>query len=340
MTSIRVQSPTRVDLAGGTLDLWPLYNFVGGASTINIAIDIKTEAHIDLIRGNEINWISDDLQLKKKYSDFKEALLDPDPWVRLFQVQLQYWKKFFVSVSGQQMNGVSVRTKSDSPVGGGLGGSSSLTISLLKAFSKAFDKSHFTDIHHLVRVAHNLEAQILNTPTGTQDYYPAAMGGLNILNYSSDGIFHQAHPVVGTDLEKHFLLMYTGKAHHSGLNNFEVLTQAVQKKTQTLEALFELKEISNRTIQACESQSFSELPSLFQLEFKARIKLAPAFSSPEIEKLHQLALQSGAEAVKICGAGGGGCVLIWVEPANRKRVIEACQNAGFKALPAKPVDLI
>ena len=68
MKSIVIKSPTRVDLAGGTLDLWPLYNFVGGAVTINIAIDIMTTAEITPLEGGKIELISDDLQFQKSFS--------------------------------------------------------------------------------------------------------------------------------------------------------------------------------------------------------------------------------------------------------------------------------
>jgi D-glycero-alpha-D-manno-heptose-7-phosphate kinase len=217
-----------------------------------------------------------------------------------------------------------------------LGGSSSLTISLLKAFNQ-FCKGVLNDVHQMVKVAHNIEAQVLHTPTGTQDYYPAASGGINLLHYTSDGIEQEVLDRETSILAQNFMLVYTGKAHHSGLNNFEVLMKAVQKDPQTMGALWDLKQISEETAQAVRGGKWAELPALFQREFKARVKLAPAFSSPEIDKLAEVSLQAGAAAVKICGAGGGGCVLVWTEPSARERVKSACQAAGFQVLAAKPV---
>ncbi|RYF31225.1 MAG: hypothetical protein EOO38_31710, partial [Cytophagaceae bacterium] len=122
---IHIKSPTRVDLAGGTLDLWPLYLLVGGsASTVNVAIDIYTHAILESRDDAAIVLESKDLQLKKEYGNLAEALADTDPRMILLQTQLRYW---------QPKQGFSLVTKSDSPVGGGLGGSSSLTISLMKA---------------------------------------------------------------------------------------------------------------------------------------------------------------------------------------------------------------
>lgn len=327
MSSVIVRSPTRVDLAGGTLDLWPLYNFVGGASTINIAIDIMTTAEITPLEGGKIELISDDLNFRKSFSSLKECLDDTDTKLSLLKTQLQYWKP---------QQGFRLQTRSESPVGGGLGGSSSLTISLLKAFNQ-FCSGNLTDTHQMVKVAHNLEAEVLNTPTGTQDYYPAASGGINILTYSSEGIEQEILDSETSILAQNFMLVYTGKAHHSGLNNFEVLTKAVQKDPQTMKALRDLKIIAIETTEAVKKGNWKSLPDLFQREFKARVALAPAFSSPEIDKLAEVSLQAGASAVKICGAGGGGCVLVWTEPSARERVQTACQGAGFQVLGAKPV---
>lgn len=325
---IHIQSPTRVDLAGGTLDLWPLHLFLGGAVTVNVAIDIYTHATIESRTDQKVLLHSKDLNLSKEYKNLREALDDGDARMSLLQTQLRYWKP---------REGFELTTKSDSPVGGGLGGSSSLTISLMKAFAKL---THFTfkNNHHIVQVAHNIEAEILNTPTGTQDYYPAVSGGLNILKYGHDGIEQEVLPVEDSPLAQHFLLVYTGKAHHSGLNNFEVMKGAVTKDPTTMKALRDLRDVAVRTETAVRSGHWSALPDLFREEYAARVRLAPAFSSPEIETLREVSLRNGAEAVKICGAGGGGCVLIWAPESKKEGVASACQKAGFQVLPTRPVN--
>lgn len=328
MKPIIVRSPTRVDLAGGTLDLWPLFNFVGGAKTVNVAISIFTTAEITPLADSTIELISDDLKFQKSFKNLDECLKDGDKKLDLLKAQLRFWKP---------QQGFRLQTRSESPVGGGLGGSSSLTVSLLKAFGQ-FCQKPINDVHQLVKVAHNIEAEVLHTPTGTQDYYPAASGGINVLEYTQTGITQEVLSRETSELAKHFMLVYTGKSHHSGINNFEVLTRAVQKDPKTLGGLHALKEIAEETADVVEKSKWSELPQIFQREYKARIALAPAFSSPEIEKLAEVSLQAGAGAVKICGAGGGGCVLVWADPSVREGVSTACKKAGFQILDAKPVE--
>ncbi len=327
MKPILVQSPTRVDLAGGTLDLWPLYLFIHGAVTVNVAIDVYTLAEITPHDGARIILESKDLNLHKEYSNLQEALSDQDPRMILLRTQLRYW---------QPQRGFSLRTSSQSPIGGGLGGSSSLTISLMKAFSQ-FTQKKFHDIHQMVHIAHNIEAEILNTPTGTQDYYPAASGGMNILKYNQNGVTQEVLPQLDPEFSEKFMLVYTGKAHHSGLNNFEVMKDAVLRDPRTVKALLDLKEIARETEKVCREKRWSALGALFRQEFEARVRLAPEFSSPEIEKLNDVSLHSGAEAVKICGAGGGGCVLVWCPSSRQQGVAEACQKAGFQVMDAKPL---
>ncbi|MFZ4405579.1 MAG: galactokinase, partial [Pseudobdellovibrionaceae bacterium] len=254
---IKIQSPTRVDLAGGTLDLWPLYCFLGSAVTVNIAIDIYTQ--VVLQESDLVSIESEDLAVKKSYNTVKDFLQDPDPTLSLLKSQVHFW---------QPQKNFTLKTSSQSPVGGGLGGSSSLTISLLKAFS-VFCKKDLGDVHKNVHVAHNIEAQVLNTPTGTQDYYPAFSGGLNILNYTMGGIQQKVLSAGTLGLSDHFMLVHTGKSHHSGLNNFEVFKRAVVKDKNTMRCLHELSEISKNVASVCENNNASALPDLFRQEYSA-----------------------------------------------------------------------
>lgn len=324
---VKVQSPTRVDLAGGTLDLWPLYAFVGGATTVNVAINLWTECAMEPHpEGVEIH--SADLAKSWSFAGRESLLSDPDP-------QLSFYRTLFEAVP--ELDRVSVRTRSQSPVGGGIGGSSSLLISCLKA-AHEFTGQILPGVVDLTMWAHQLEARMLRTPTGTQDYVPAIAGGLNLIHFSDTKITHEVLPVTGTPLETHFLLVNTGRSHHSGLNNFDVLSRTVNRDEVVFAALQELRVVANEMVTSIRARDWSAVPSLFARELDARLKLTPKFSSPEIEKLHDLSRQEGAAALKICGAGGGGCVMIWVEPQARERVIHACQSAGFQTLNAAPVD--
>lgn len=324
---VHVKSPTRVDLAGGTLDLWPLYAFIGGATTINVAISVWTECEM-LPNKDGIELQSEDLKKTWSFADRQALQNSSDPQVGFYQALFE---------AMPALDRVKVRTRSQSPVGGGVGGSSSLLISCLKA-GHQFLNSHLPGPIELTIWAHQIEARMLRTPTGTQDYVPAITGGINLIRYSDRGVTNEVLPVKGTPLETHFLLVNTGRSHHSGLNNFDVLSRTVNRDEVVFQALVKLQEVSEEMAVQIRQGIWSNLPSLFHRELEARLQLTPKFSSPEIEKLHDLSRQEGASSLKICGAGGGGCVMIWVEPKFRERVSHACQSAGFQVLNAAPVD--
>ena len=337
MTTLTViKSPTRVDLSGGTLDMWPLYNFVGEATTINLAIDIWTKAEVRKRVDSSIKLQSLDLKKEWSFDSMELFLCALDPQLTLYQ---KVFERFRYDEAGFKVLGLGfeITTSSESPIGGGLGGSSSLLITLLKTIYFLIGKKQKT-VHEIVNLAHNIESEILRAPTGTQDYYPAMTGGLSFIEYTAEGIQQKVIAVDETPFKDHFLLVYTGRTHHSGLNNFEVLKSAVEGDANVLAALKKIKSVSDLMAQVIVNKQWDELPRLFREEYDARIQLTPAFSSPEIQKLSEICLSAGALAVKICGAGGGGCVFVWVPPKQREKVVQVCQNEKFQCLNAQPVN--
>ncbi len=324
MFDLEVKSPTRVDLAGGTLDCWPLYLFLDNPVTVNVAIDIFTYAHLKERDDLKVELHSNDLNARKTYASLNECLADKEPAFELVRAHLEFWKP---------KKGFSLSTRSDSPVGGGLGGSSSLCISLLKAFSAWMD--HPLPESDMVRIASHIEAQILLKPTGTQDYFPPIHGGLNFIQYGVPGPRAHVHPIDQEVFRDRFLLVYTGRSHHSGINNWQVIKQWLDGDEKTRSAMSRLADISKQMKLAIEENRVSDLPKIFAQEYEARTMLSEGFSSPEIRKLNEIAKSEGAIA-KICGAGGGGCVLIWCPDRQIEKVKAALAKTEFQVLPTRP----
>jgi D-glycero-alpha-D-manno-heptose-7-phosphate kinase len=323
---IKIQSPTRVDLAGGTLDCWPLYLMVGDCMTVNLAIDVMTGCELNPRSDKKIEVEISDLKFKKSFADLGAFLSATDPELLLVQKVLDYFRP---------ADGFNLKTSSQSPLGGGLGGSSSLCITLIKAFNGWL--GHTSSLYEMVTLASNLEARVIKTPTGTQDYFPAIQPGLNIIHYRAAGVKLEPLSVPLDELGKNLLLIYTGRSHHSGINNWQVIKSVIEGDSHTLQALREIAQISAETAEACRQQQWSKIPQLFRFEFDSRVKLTASFTSPEIERLKKLTIAEGADAVKICGAGGGGCVLVWAEPKHHERIISACQKNGFQPIKIRPV---
>jgi D-glycero-alpha-D-manno-heptose-7-phosphate kinase len=322
-----IQSPTRFDLAGGTLDLWPIWALLGKATTINVAIDIYTHCWLDPLATSEIKIESVDFKKKWTFKNIDEFLKSTDPDLLFFQAHIKHW---------QPTQGFSLKTQSDSPVGGGLGGSSSLSVSVYKAFMLWLGPE-VDNPHEIVRQCSNIEAFILKTPTGTQDYYPPVLSGLNIIDFDFHGPQVQTLITHQEEIAKRFVVVYTGKSHHSGINNWQVLKKFIEGDKHTESALLKIAEVSKEMKQVCLKGQWEKIPQLFDREFEARQMLAESFMSEEISKLKEISVQLGAEGFKICGAGGGGCVVIWTTPEKNESVRQEIQKRGFRVLNTQPV---
>lgn len=324
---VDMRSPTRVDLAGGTLDCWPLHVFVGPCVTVNLSIDVMTGAVLDPLSTPEIHLDVSDLNYTKTFANLQALLASNDRELCLVQAILRYF---------QPKQGFRLKTSSQSPVGGGLGGSSSLCISLIKAFLLL--EGRHLGVYETVTLAHNIEAEIIKAPTGTQDYFPALVPGLNLIHYNAQGPRLENLDFPASYLAKHLMLVYTGKAHHSGINNWEVMKSVIDGDPKPLKALKKIADISSRMAKVCRTQEWGMIPALFDEEYEARTELSAGFTSPEIKTLHKLILQGGGDAVKICGAGGGGCVLVWADPSKHESLEQACLKGGFQPIKFQAVE--
>lgn len=318
MFDCSLRSPTRVDLAGGTLDFWPIFLMLKDPVTINVAIDIFTYCRIKQRADQRIVIHSEDLNIKKEYTNIQDLLKDSDESLGLIKSQIEYYHKFH-----SLKVGFDIETKSESPVGGGLGGSSSLCISIIKCFNEMLDVKMNT--YEMVELAHNLEAKVLKKMTGTQDYFPAILGDVNIIDYTPKGPAVRKLSVPQKLFDSKFILVYTGRSHHSGINNWHVLKEFLDGNASIIKSFERLNSIAHQVVEVFENKKWTELPKLFREEFKARCELSLEFSSPEIEELSKVAERHKAIA-KICGAGGGGCVLLWCEDDNKEEVIRAIQE--------------
>ena len=116
--------------------------------------------------------------------------------------------------------GFEVETHSESPAGAGISGSSALMIATTAALARYTAAS--SDREQIRVIAQNVEAQPIKVPTGCQDYYPALYGGVSAIHLDPDGIHHAAVRVAPEDLDRRFVLVYTGAPRKSGINNWEV----------------------------------------------------------------------------------------------------------------------
>ncbi len=320
--TIIAQAPCRADLAGGTIDLWPLYLFHPGALTLNFAVNILTTCRITPLKGKSIHFRSVDTRREEQFANF-DALRRARRFRHALAARLV---QFFAPKEG-----LLVETDSESPAGAGISGSSALMIATTAALARFTDR-HLT-LEQMRVIAQNVEAQIIAVPTGCQDYYPALYGGVSALHLDADGIHREAVPVTPEEIESRFVLAYTGAPRQSGINNWEVLKAHINGDKRVFRNFERIAEIAGGMHRALVHSDWDELARLLREEWKLRRTNAPGISTPLIDKLIKIAGKHGGRAAKACGAGGGGCVIFLVEKGAASRVATAIGDNGGRVLP-------
>jgi len=320
--AIIAHAPCRVDLAGGTIDLWPLYLFHPGALTLNFAVNILTECRITPLRGKTIQLRSLDTKREESFASL-DALLA----ARRFRLPLAaHVIQFFLPKEG-----FLIETDSESPAGAGISGSSALMIATTAALAR-FTGRHLT-LEQMRVIAQNIEAQIINVPTGCQDYYPALYGGVSAIHLDVDGIHREAVPLMPEEIESRFVVAYTGAPRQSGINNWEVFKAHIDGDKRVFRNFERIAAIAREMHRAMIAADWKEVARLLREEWKLRRTNAPGITTPLIDRLISVAGKQGGLAAKVCGAGGGGCVVFLVEKGTASRVATAIGDAGGRVLP-------
>lgn len=318
---ILATAPCRADLAGGTLDIWPLYLFHPGAVSVNVALQILTACKITPHAGREIVLISHDMQRQESFATLDD-LLAPQSYAHPLAA---YLVRFF-----KPQGGFTLETHSESPAGAGISGSSALMIATSAALARLTERR--IDIEQLRVIAQNVEAQLIRVPTGCQDYYPAMYGGVSAVRLDIDGVRRESIPVSLDEMDERFVLFYTGAPRQSGINNWEVFKQHINGDERVVRNFDEIAAIAQSMRSALAAERWDGVEKLITEEWILRRTNAPGISTPLIDMLIEVAQRNGARAAKVCGAGGGGCVIALIEPGTRPRVEKAIREHGGQPL--------
>jgi D-glycero-alpha-D-manno-heptose-7-phosphate kinase len=315
---IDASAPTRIDLAGGTLDIWPLYLFHEGAQTLNAAISLRARCSIRPRPGGGLLIVSDDTGARvdvRHWSDLRESAE-----LRLLGRLLHHF----------QVDGLELRTRCDSPFGAGIAGSSALNIAVCGALAR-WTRQDIPD-DRLLQIAMNVEAQAIDVPTGAQDYRPALYGGISAVELGVEGIRRVALPVAADELGARLVLAYTNASRNSGINNWEVTKRHIDRDRDVQDRFGRIRDIAVAMRCALEAGDWREVGRQVAAEWDNRKGLAPGVTTPGIDAMLEAARAAGAFGGKVCGAGGGGCLFCIGEPADVPEIRRALAGNGARVL--------
>jgi D-glycero-alpha-D-manno-heptose-7-phosphate kinase len=311
---IASSAPTRLDLAGGTLDIWPLYLFHDRAQTLNVAIRLYARAVITPEDTGRIAIVSDDAGTSVEAADW--LALDPHGPLPLLARLVRYFRA----------ESLCLTTRSESPMGAGIAGSSAMTIAVCGALAAWTGVT--LEAETMLALAQNIEAQTINVPTGVQDYRPARYGGISAVELAVDAVRRVALDVDPRQLEARAVLAFTNTSRDSGINNWEITRRHIDGDRDVFDALERIRDVAVAMRAALVRGDWPEVGRQISLEWEHRKALAPGVATPTVDRMLAAARAAGAVGGKLCGAGGGGCLFCLAEPADIPAVRVALAAAG------------
>jgi D-glycero-alpha-D-manno-heptose-7-phosphate kinase len=312
---IESSAPSRVDLAGGTIDIWPLYLFHPGATTVNFALSLRAHCRIETRDDDRVILESRDRNLAFETRLDRIDDLFAEERLGLISKLVHFFKPTV---------GFHLIANSEVPAGAGLGGSSALDIACVGALNLLVGNRY--EQRKFITVAANIETTVIGVPAGFQDYYPALHGSVSCLHFRPDGIEREALAVNIAELEQRVVICYTGEPRLSGINNWEIFKRHIDGDREMFQMFEGIRDSAKRMREFLLADDWDHVAVSMRLAHPNRKRLAPNITTPQIDALIEKALANGAEGVKVCGAGGGGCIA-FLCAKGRKAEVERALNA-------------
>lgn len=306
---IEASAPTRVDLAGGTIDIPPLFLFHEGASTVNFAVDLLAKCRIETRDDDVIVLESVDRGVTFETSLDRMGELKNEPRLELLSKLVYFFRP---------ETGFNMITESEAPAGAGLAGSSTLNIACIGALNKLVGDRYSPD--RFIPIAANVECQVIKVPTGFQDYYSALHGGAASIHFAPDGIRREPLDIDLKTLEERTVVLYTGEPRNSGTNNWEITKRHIDGDRELFDIFEGIRDDAAKLRLALIAGDWTEVGEILKLAFPHRKRLSPMITTPHMDDLIETALGHGAIAAKVCGAGGGGCIAFFCEDGKKTSV--------------------
>jgi len=320
MSDIVVQAaaPLRISFVGGGTDFPHWYELHGGAvlsATIDHFVTVTLQPRDD----DRIKIRSLDLEQLVQYH-----LEDAPVYDGVMDLP-----KAAIDRIGMH-RGVDLDIRSDAPPGSGLGGSSALVTAVVAALAAFHGLSLTRD--ELAKVSYAIEREDLGIAGGWQDQYAAAFGGFNLIEFSSDRAtvtpVRAAARVLAT-LRSNLLLCYTGRVRTNlGLIDTQIRLFR-EGREETVQGMKQLQATAYEMRDAVEAGDVDALGEMLQEAHESKKRMNPQIAEgTPIEGLFEAARRAGAVGGKICGAGGGGYLLLYCKPERQPAVRGELERLG------------
>lgn len=325
----RARAPLRLGLAGGGTDLSPYCDTFGGA-ILNATIDRYAFASIIPRDDGKVVFEADDIGVSETFDV-------GGPLHGELVLHKGVYERMIADYNGGDRLSVTIKTTVDAPAGSGLGSSSSLVVALVDGLRAVLGAP--LGNYDVAKLAFDIERVDLGLSGGRQDQYAAAFGGLNFIEFlQQDRVIVnplRVSDAICNELESSIVICFSGRSRKSA----EIIDQQKSSlnatNVATLEAMHQLKADAAEMKRALLIGDIDLMAEILNHSWRAKKATAKAVSNDMLDNMFDLAMNNGALAGKVSGAGGGGFMFFLVHPENRYRLIEALNAAGGKASPIK-----
>lgn len=324
---VRARSPLRLGLAGGGTDVSPYCDDFGGA-VLNITIPRFAYAFVSLRDDNQITFEASDIGVAETY-DCKDSI----PLDSLLTLHRGVYERIVKDYLNGHRIAFNIVTHADAPPGSGLGTSSAIVVAMVDAFREFLGLP--LGQYEVARLAYEIERIDLGLIGGRQDQYAAAFGGTNFMEFlQNDQVIVNPLRINQTnidELEASMLTCFTGQSRISSIIIEEQSSNMTERKDDVIAALHELKADAISMKSALMAGDIPNIADIMQRSWQAKKRTAKSITNPHIDEIYQLALQNGALAGKVSGAGGGGFIIFIAQPEARPQLIKKLNEAGALA---------
>ncbi|MEE8502926.1 MAG: hypothetical protein V3T26_00560 [candidate division NC10 bacterium] len=316
-------APTRIDFAGGTLDIPPLYLFHQPALTINVAISLYATVTVRQSQGRGIRLVARDQDKQAFWASASQIDWRQD---RFLELMARFLRAF------APRSAIEMTTDCQAPAGAGTGGSSALAIAATAALARLGEGRMARP--ELIEYARAVETQTIRVPTGYQDYYAAVYGGASVIEFGLAGIVRRsaAGGEFLDELERHLVVVYTGKPRFSGANNWQLFQRHISGDPKVVRFFERLKSNAVAMRDAFLDRDLRAVADMLNEDWAVRRAMLPSMSTPVIDSLIRMSRRAGALGARVCGAGGGGCIAFLVDPASRPRLEKLLAGSRARVL--------
>jgi D-glycero-alpha-D-manno-heptose-7-phosphate kinase len=314
---VRARAPLRLGLAGGGTDTSPYCDQYGGY-VLNATIDRYAYAVLEDLGEPVIRFNATD-QGKSETLPLTDRL----PLDGGLILHRAVYNEIVKTYNNGSPLAVQLTSFCDAPAGSGLGSSSTLVVSLVRAFAEKLNLP--LDDYALAQLAFKIERIDCNLQGGRQDQYSATFGGFNFMEF-----YENNRAVINPlriknwilcELEASLLLFYTGVSRESAKIIADQGDNLHNGVTRTVDAMHALKNEAFRMKECILRGDFEGIISSMRDGWENKKKLANSVSNSQIDEVFESTLAAGAMAGKVSGAGGGGFIIFFVPPERRMEVV-------------------